>query len=196
MNLEQLYKTQKARSRGAAGEFDIVDNLFRAQSRVLGADSTFVTTDGASLITTQYEIDMTAGTALLGGIFCDIAALNDQPIVGTDAWLKSYEADGTAPSVLADGKSYEVALVLILVDGAGELHAIFGAPADTGDELAPTYAQIRAALRAANIADYHDTPPLVVQRLNFARETNTITGTHGAPSSDDALKQSRLMAGL
>lgn len=196
MNLERLYQLAATGSHGKGGPFDIIDNLFRSQSRVLGADSTFVTTDGASLIATQYEINMAAGLALIGGVFADVAALSDQPIVGTDAWAKSWTLAGAAPAALADGDSYEMALVLILVANAPELHAVFGAPADTGDEVAPTYAEIKTALRLAGIADYLNTPPLVVERINFARSGASITATHGAPSSNDALKQERLMAGM
>lgn len=170
-----------------------------ALTRVLGDGTTGgVTTDGATKTIAAYQIDMSAVSVLVGGVLGEIGALNDQSICGTSAWSKSYTLDGTAPSVLsADGKTYEVALVAVLVSGAVQLHAVFGDEADDGDEVAPTASQIRAALVAANIAGLDASVGLVVTRLKIKRvATDTITYTHGAPGSNAALRQERLVGSL
>lgn len=170
-------------------------------SRVEGADSALLSSDGAGTSITAYEIDLTTGIARVGGKMTSLPALNDEEIVGAGQWAKSYALDGEAPAVLsADGKTYEAAIVAILAgDPLVVDHAIVvGAEAADGAEVAPTEQQIRDALEAATT---RETSPLllsdlavflVVGRIKIQREAvDTIAMTHTAAASDAALKIER-----
>lgn len=170
----------------------------RGATHVTDGDTSLLTADGASLIITQYEIDLSAGGVLIDGTFGQIAALADQPIVGTDAWLKSFKLTGAAATVLsADGKTYDVALCVFRLDGVPTVYAIFGAEANDGAEVAPTGAQCRAALVLADIEDLDLSVGLVIARFKIQREAvDTITATHVAAATDAALKAERVYGAI
>lgn len=162
-------------------------------TRVLTPSTSLLPSAGASAIITQYEIDLTTGDVLINGTFGRITALNDEPIVGTDAWLKSFKLDGSAATVLsADGKTYWCALVIGLVSGVATLFAVFGAEANDGAEVAVSQAQVLAALEASDYANLDTTALLVVGRIKIKRvATDTITYTVTAPASNAALEAER-----
>ncbi len=195
MTLETDLRVTRARSSGAAGSrLEIVKDLYRALSRVLGG---LQSADGASQTTTVYQIDATAGHVLLGGVSGTIAALDDKDLLNP-AHIKSYRLNGTAPVALtADGKTYAVALCVFLVSGTPALRAIFGAEANDGAEVAPTVAQCFSAMKAAAEAGYKGTPGLLVGRIKIQRvATNTITMTHSNVGTTAELILSRGAASI
>jgi hypothetical protein len=148
--------------------------------------------------TILYMVDIAAGDVLVDGLARNQAAAADTVLIGAAAWDKSYKIDGTAAVVLtADGKSY-IAVIVAINDGDGSatLHAVFGAEADDGSEVAPTLAQIRAALTAADV-DWDGKSGMVVARILIQRvAVDTITMTHTDPASDDDLLSERLAGTL
>lgn len=172
-----------------------VQRIKQALTKVTSADTALVPSDGAALTIAQYEIDLTVGRVYVNGVVGAIGALNDQPIVGTDAWAKSFKLDGTAAAVLsADGKTYDVAFVVFNLSGTPTLYAIFGAEEDDGSEAAPTAAQIKAAIEAADITGLDSSIGLIVGRTKFKRvAVDTITPVHTDPASDEALKAERAL---
>lgn len=178
-SLEQVLRTMRARSSGGAGNSALAEHLFRAQSRVLSAGTSLQSADGASPTVSAYNIDLTAGQVMLGGITATIAALDDKDLLD-DEEIVSYSLAGAAPVALsADGKTYDVALCVFLVSGAPVLRVIFGAEAADSAEVAPTVAQCYAAMVASGESGYLGTPGLLIGRIKIQREaTNTITYTH------------------
>jgi hypothetical protein len=175
---------------------DVASALNAMSTYVVGADSTLISSNGASQTTTVYQIDLTTGNVVIGGVAGIIAALDDKDLLNV-AHIKSYQLDGTAAVALtADGKTYEVALVAILVSGAVEIRAIFGAEAADAAEVAPTNAQIRAALAAASITGYDAECGLVFTRIKIQRvAVDTITMTHAAATTL-AVLQDRLVGSI
>lgn len=186
----------------AAVDYDSVRALQReviaGASRVERDDDTgLLIADGASQTIAQYEFDASAGVATVAGFTDRLAALNDQPFIGTDEWAKSFALDGSAAAVLsADGKTYDAALCVVLIDNAGtrslDWAFVVGAEADDGDEAAPTGQQIRDALGAATYANLDPNAFLVVGRVKIQRvAVDTITTTITDPASDDDLLNER-----
>jgi hypothetical protein len=136
-------------------------------------------TDGANLTIAVYEIDMTECIAAIAGTCGAIAALNDQDLLDP-LEIESYQLDGSqAVALTADGQTYRVALVAIVVAGVVELRAVFGAEAADGLEVAPTAAQIQTALITAAIVDHEDElGGVIINRLRIQRvAVDTITYT-------------------
>lgn len=164
-------------------------------------DTTLLIGDGASQTIAQYEFSLSLGVARVAGTVDRIAALVDQPVLGTDAWGKSMGLDGAAPELLtADGQTYDAALCVVLLDdGAGnkslDLAMVFGDEAADGAEVAPTGQQIRDALGATALAAFDDIDPdafLVINRVKIQRvAVDTITTTIISPATDDALLNER-----
>lgn len=177
--------------------------VIEIDTRIEGAATNLQTTAGAAETIAQYEIDLSGGFCKVAGYAAIITALNDQPIVGTDEWAKSFKLDGTAAEVLsADGQTYEAAFVVLLdIDGSGNgtlaLHAFFGDEAADGAEVAPTGQQIRDAIDAAKAAGnlaatINADAFLVIGRATYQRvATDTMTVTHADPASDAALASER-----
>lgn len=161
---------------------------------LLGAINTGgISSNGGTVDTTAIQINLTTCDILLGGRHCRITALTNQAVFGTGAWARTLGLDGAAavmPS--AEGKTIEAALVAVLVSGAAVLYLVCGAEANDGVQVAPTAAQVQAALAAAEIANRDPTVGLIITRLKVARgATTTITLTHGAPSSTASLEAER-----
>lgn len=206
--LDQLPPARtRTRSRGPGGLIkvpeDTIQDLARTAqmglTRVVAGNNTACLPDapdsGASI--TAYACDIVGGDVLVGGTFGRIATADDQSIGDDESDIPGYDLDGTEITLLsADGKTYEVAIVAIDVDGEVELRAVAGAEANDGEEVGPTVAQIRDALIAAEIADHRDTVGLVIGRLKFKRvATDTITVTKIDPASNAASAAERCGAG-
>lgn len=170
--------------------------MFRADSRVADADTALLTTDGGTQTIASYEIDMAKGNVVLGGVPATIAALDDKDLLDS-ADVVCYDLSGDAPVALtADGQTYMVALALFLVGNVPVVRGFFGAEAADAAEVAPTEAQIYAAMVAAGEATYLDTPGLVIARMKIQRTAvDTMVVTHTAAASTDALKIERARAG-
>jgi len=174
---------------------DIVDTLFALNSRsVSGGQSS----DGASQTIAVYEIDLTAYVGVVGDVADHIAALSDQDLVDP-LEIKSYQLDGTQAVVLtADGQTYDVAICVIQVSGALELHAVFGDEAADGAEVAPTGAQCQTAIVAAGITGHNAAAGgLIIGRIKIQRvAVDTITMTHTDITTDASLSEERLVGTL
>jgi hypothetical protein len=143
--------------------------------------------------TALYRANIAAGATNVGGYYKRWAAAADQVFIGAGQDIVTYKLDGTAAVVLtADGKTYWLALVAVVVDADVELRAIVGAEADDASEVAITAAQINTALRAADITDHDPDVFQVLQRIKVQRvATDTITMTHTNPATDDTLASER-----
>lgn len=195
MTLENDLRVLRARSSGESGGLlQFAEHQFRSMSRVLSAGTTLQSSDGASQITTVYEVDMTAGQVMLGGVTATIAALDDKDLLDA-AETTSYTLAGAAPSALsADGKTYDVAICVFLVSGAPVVRFIFGAEADDASEVAPTVAQCYAAMVAAGESGYRSTPGLLIGRIKIQRvAVDTITMTH---TDVDAVAETIISRGI
>lgn len=163
------------------------DLYARANSRIAGdSEAELVTSDGSSSSTTAaYYIQWSAGAAMVAGRYKRYAATDDQDLLSD---VTGYQLDGSAAVALtADGKTYWVALVLIVVSGAVEMRAVFGDEADDASEAAVTDDQIEAALEAASISGLETHGALVWSRIKVQRQaTDTIVMTHTDPASDDS----------
>jgi glycerate kinase len=170
---------------------ELQDSLTRAESRVLTDNpAALLTTDGTSGSTIAlYRIDIAAGNPLVSGVVAIMATAADTVILGAGTWDKSYTLAGGTPAALsADGKTYDIAVVAIVVSGAVQLHAVFGAEADDTSEVAPTTQQIKDALIAASITGLQQRGGLVVARVKIQRvATDTITMTHTTSASNAGL---------
>lgn len=162
---------------------------------ILGAINTGgISSSGGTVDTTAVQINLTTFDCKLGGFFARQAALTNQPIFGTGAWTKSINLDGTDAVIpTANGKTKAAALVAVrLANGDADLWLVCGAEANNGAEVAPTAAQIQAALAAKAISTRDPSIALIVTRLTIARGAGTtITLTHGAPSSTASLEAER-----
>jgi len=195
-NIELMLRTE--RNRSADRERTHLNTLLhvaRGLTRVTTAETSLLTSDGGTVDATHYQIDLATGDVLIGGLFGVIAALNDKDLL-VPADIESYALDGSAAVALEDGEDGEVALVAIIVDGAIEIRAIFGAPAATGEAVAPTASECFDALRLAEIADYYSSGlGMVIARLLISYDT-TVTMTHYAAATDLTLNAERLAGAL
>lgn len=206
--LDQLPPTRiRGRSRGPGQLIkvpeDTIQDLARALqmalTRVVAGNHTAVlpdAPDGGATIS-AYACDIVGGDVLVGGTFGRIATADDQTIGDDESDIPAYNLDGTELTLLsADGKTYDLAIVAIDVGGTIELRAVAGAEADDGEEVAPTAAQVRDALIAAEITNHRDSVGLIIGRLKFKRvATDTITVTKVDPASNAALAAERCGAG-
>lgn len=178
---------------------DLKDLFQRCLTHVRGADTTLVASDGSTPSEIAlYAIDYTAGSILIAGLPGIFAAATTQKIIGSGAWDKSYQLDGSEAVVLtADGKTYDMVLVAIVVDGAVTLHAVFGDEAADGEEVALTMTTITAALIAADITDVETRAGVVVARMTFQRvATNAITVVNIDPAANLGLMAERSSGGV
>lgn len=154
--------------------------------------------DGTSGSTTAlYRANVALGEALVDGVYDRNAALVDEVLIGAGQTITSYDTAGAAAVVIsADNNDVKFALVAIEVAGAIEWRAVFGAEAATGTAVAPTEAQICAALKAAAITDHNDTVFLVLARGTYARGVGTVAMTGVDPSSDDGLRSEQVSGSL
>jgi len=196
--LRTFYKTLRERSGGEYGIYDLVRDVIRALTRVIGADTAVKTADGGTISATVIQIDQAAGAVQIAGIHKRAALLNDQSIVGTAAWAKSFKTTGAAAAVLsADEKDYEIAMVWVLKDGVPTEYAIFGPEADTGEAEAPTIAQIRAGLKASGVTGLDTDFILVSGRILAARDDESAVAlTHLDPAADDTLNADRALGAV
>ena len=192
--------TQRARSYGPDGSGRINwavarDGFARAQTQVLGDYTTDVVLSAGPSASTiaVYNVQWTGGAVLVAGIHSFVASAADQDIL---AWGRSWALDGSAAVALsADGKTYWVAFVFVVVAGALELHAIFGDEADDASEVEVTNTQIKAALTAAGITDLETHVGLTVARVKIQRvAVDTIVQTYADATTDNLLAAERLGA--
>ena len=143
--------------------------------------------------TVLYMANIAAGAMTVGGYYKRYAAQVDAVFIGAGQTIVTYDLAGAGAVVLtADGKTYWLALVAIVVSGAVELRAIVGAEAADAAEVAITSTQINAALRLAAITNHDPDIFLVLSRIKVQRvATNTIVLTHTAPSTDDPIAAER-----
>jgi hypothetical protein len=174
---------------------ELQDTLTRSMSRVRGDDDTaLVSSDGGSGSTIAlYRMNLAAGALIVAGALGRFAAAVDTVLIGAGEWAKSWALDGSPAVVLtADGKTYDVAIVALLVDGDVELHAVFGDEADDASEVEPTMTTIAAALALAGITDLTERAGMIVARLKIQRvAVDTITMSHVDPATDDDLAEDR-----
>ncbi len=171
--------------------------IARSLTKVTGADTTLLTSDGGTISITAYEVDLATGGVLIGGMYKTIAALANKDLLDP-ADVVCVDLDGVAAvAITADGKDVEVAMCAVVVNGAVVVRGVFGAEAATGAAVAPTAAQCAAAL--ALYAEAHYLPSelgIVFARILIDRAaTDTVSMTHTAAASDGDLKGERL-AGL
>ena len=145
-------------------------------------DTGLVFTDGSSGSTIAlYRVDWTVGDLILMS-FKRFALATDVIVLGAGEWGKSHTLAGATPAALtADGQTYWVVWVVILVSGVPTLHAVFGdEAADTG-ESKPDESEIQTALAASSIAGYDPTLGLIVGETKIQRvAVDTINMTHTA----------------
>lgn len=178
---------------------ELKDLFQRCLTHVRGADTTLVAADGSTgSVIAVYRIDYTAGSVLVAGLPAVFGAGTDVILIGASEWGKSYQLDGSSAVVLtADGKTYDMVVVAIVVDGAVTLHAVFGDEATDSEEVALTMTTISAALIAADITDIEARAGVIVARMTFQRvATDTITVTNIDPATDLDLMAERDSGGL
>lgn len=169
------------------------NQVIQAGTDVLTPATSLLPSNGGTMTTAQYQIDMTVGDVQIDGVYGRLAALNDVSILGTGQSANSYTLAGGVPVVLtADGKTRWVVVVVGLVAGVATRFYIWGAEANDGSEVAPTGAQCRAALVLAAPTDLDLTALLVVARIKVKRvATDTITYTVTDPAVTAALEAER-----
>jgi hypothetical protein len=146
--------------------------LIRAQLGTrTGFPAGLQTSDGAGLANDLYTVDYTEGLLIVGCVPELIPLGNDVVLVGAGAGaIPCYDlAGGAAAVITANDRDRELALCSILVAGVPTLYGVFGAEAGTGLAVAPTSAQIRAALIAAAIVGSDTTCGVIWSRILFAR---------------------------
>ena len=183
-------------ARGRRASRNTVLSNARSRSRV---DSGYgVILDGSAGCTTiLYLTDIPAGAVLVDGVYTRTAAEADQVLIGASQDIISYDVLGAAAIVMpSDDFDVKFAIVAILVAGALEYRAVFGAPLATGTAVAPTITEIRAALLAAAITDVDLTVGVVFARGIAVRGTGTVVITGVDPATDDALKAEQVIGSL
>jgi len=151
--------------------------------------------DGGTQTIAVYQIDLTEMLVVVGNVADTISALDDQDLL---ADITSYDLAGDpAVALSADGKTYCVALCAILVNGAVEIRAVFGAEADDTSEVEPTAAQCKTALAAAAITNHDDSVGVIFGRIKIQRTAvDTMVFTHTNATTDDSLAQERAVGTL
>jgi hypothetical protein len=139
-------------------------------------------------------IKLTAGRASVGGVYGRFAVQDDYDL--TNAAVPFYDltgADGAVPS--ADGKTYWVAVCLVVVGGVVTIATVAGDEADDGNEVEPSEEEIAAALKAAAALPSSLIeglqPPAGGFQCGLAKvkrvAVDTITVTDTDPATDDGL---------
>lgn len=158
-------------------------------------DTTLISADPSGSETiAAYLINLSAGRALVGGVFGRFAAEVD-----LDLLLIGVNLDGTAATAITvDGDALIVAIVAVVISGAVEIRAVFGDQENQSSEVAPTDADIVAALAAGKLGsvvgleDADLTSALVIQTILVERDaTDTMDYTHDDPATVDALAARR-----
>lgn len=143
-------------------------------------DAGLVFTNGTSGSTIAlYRVDYTVGDLVLM-VFKRFALAVDVIILGAGEWANSHTLAGATPVALtADGKTYWVVWVVILVSGTPELHVVFGDEADDASEVKPDETAIKTSLAASSISGYDPTLGLIIGETLIQRvAVNTINMTH------------------
>jgi hypothetical protein len=178
---------QLARSSGYVAYLDMLE-VARGISRVTGDDTTCLTSDGGTISTTVYQIDMSAGVVLIGGTVGAISALDDQDLL---ADLTVYELDGsTSPTAISNGEGVVALGVVVLINDVPTLLWIWGATGTGGAEVVPTATQVFEALRDGAPTNYYSSGlGVIVSKVTIRRQgqaTFTFSGTPdvGAPADN------------
>lgn len=154
------------------------------------ADTDLLSTDGLSITTSVYQIDLAAGVVVLSGAVKSVGALNDQDLL---ADITSYNlAGGAAAAISVDDLDIEIALVVLNISGTATVFGVFGVEAATGTAVKPTGKQCWAAIKAASPANWDGQPGLIIGRILAARAGAAVSFTHEAAATSDALKSERL----
>lgn len=187
-------RLRELRASSGRKAYDDLLNVARGVSRVVSDDASLVTVDGLTVNSTVYQIDYTAGDVLIGGHFESLALANDQDLLVD---ISSWNLDGSPAAAIADLNSVWIMLAAIIVSGAVEVHAVFGAEAPTGNEVKPTPAQVREALSLAMITGHNASGlGIIFAEINAARSGGAVTFTHSNPATDDVVKGRRLASAL
>jgi hypothetical protein len=168
--------------------------IARSLTHVDGADTTLLTTDGAGLSASVYDIDMAVGSVTVGGLQETLAAMDDVDLL-TAGEFTSIDLNGDqAIALAADGTDVEVAIFACIVNSLVVRRAVFGAVAATGAAVPPTPAQCAAAMALAAEANYLPSElGVIIARILYDRvATATLAATHRAAASLDSLKDERL----
>jgi hypothetical protein len=173
----------------SVGALESNPTILGKNSRVVTGDATLLAANGATVDSTEIQIDLAAGDAMLAGVFAAQGILNDQQLIGAAPAIVTYTLAGTTPvPMMADANDYHCALIYVNRAGTPTLYGVFGAQAGTGTAVAPTSAQINEALRLANVKSIG----CVVSRILYARAGAAVVATHTNPATDAALKAERL----
>jgi len=152
----------------------------RGISRVLGDDTTLLTSDGASLTTSVYQIDSSAGPVMVAGTVALIGALNDQDLL---ADLTVYDLNGetTLVAAIANAQGVVVLGVVVLINDVPVQRWIWGTVGVGGAEVVPTPTQVFDALRKAAPTNYLSSGlGVIVSKMTIRRQgqvTFTFSGT-------------------
>jgi hypothetical protein len=180
---------------------NLLQTLNRASTQGLSRLETggAVMADGTTGATIAiYTTNLPAAEVVVCGVHLRRAASVDDVLQGAGLTITSYDLAGAVPVVIAnDGDSARVAIVAIIVNGAVELRAVWGATDADAAELDPTSAQIITALAAAAIPNHEpECGGLIVWRGKYARAGGAITVTGTDPSTDDALRAEQIVSTL
>ena len=124
--------------RGIRDDFDAMRNYGVLNGLLAGAP----TTPSAQLTgagNTTWSVDLTAGTVIVNSVLKEFAAQADYAI-----------HSGSLYTGLTNGKSAIATIVAKNVAGTVTMAVVKGAAATTGSQVAPTAAEIQAAVGAAN----------------------------------------------
>lgn len=180
----QRERSQSGSGRGLAnvqGARSLVISALKGRSRVLRGLAFAAATAGTSTAA-LYRVKHAAGAVLVDGKAIIEAAADPLILIGAGKNIDAaIDLDGGDAEVLAAaGKACWCVLLSLFVDGVGKMVAVFGDAADNGDEAAPSYAQIRAALAEKYGDDWDGVAGVVIGRVKFQRQkviTYTAAGT-------------------
>lgn len=191
-SINALHGVYQQRSAGPFGHLDVLQAVRGSCLTHVAkdvADTDLLTSNGTTVNSTTYQIDVSAGDVVMSGEVFSLATQDDQDLL---ADITSYTLAGGAAAAIADGNSVDIALVCIVISGALALRGVFGAEATTGSESLPTGAQVYDALRAANPTGWDGRPGLIIGRINAARSGAAVTFTHADPATNvDNIKSER-----
>ncbi len=148
-------ETRLRRLKVSAGYQSYLEELdvARGISRVLGDDTTILPSDGGTISTTVYEIDVSAGVLMIGGSVGAIGALNDQDILA-DLTIVDLNGESTLVAAIDNAEGVVVLGVGTIVNDVLVLRWVWGAVGTGGAEVVPTATQVFEALRDAAEANY------------------------------------------
>lgn len=177
-NIELMLRTERNRSADLERtHFNQLLQMARALTRVTGNDRTLLSSDGATQTQSVYEIDRSAGGAMVGGLYDTVGALADKDLLADVTCVDL--AGVAAVAIPTNGLDQCVALVLVVVAGALVERGVFGAAAATGTAEHPTPAQIAEALQLFGEDNYNPSPlGLVTCRITISRTDDTQVVTY------------------